>query len=121
MDCRLQCKSDRCEKEHLLDEKEYSECNGSLANRPVKPCIRYDKEKNKKTEYYECVYGRPVRVLAEFSTLIGRGPTRLCSHWLDLDHSDPMQALLCHKDTAQGSQIPLLLGAFLVFSCVFMA
>ena len=29
-------------------------------------------------------------------------------------------ALLCHKDTAEGTQSPLL-GAFLSFHCVFMA
>ena len=38
----------------------------------------------------------------EFSTLIGRGPTRLCSNWLDLDHSVAMPAILCHKDKGFG-------------------
>ena len=28
--------------------------------------------------------------MSEFSTLIGRGMSRLCSNWLDLDHS------VCH-------------------------
>ena len=30
---------------------------------------------------------------ADFSTLIGPGQTRLCSDWLDLDHSDATPAL----------------------------
>ena len=40
---------------------------------------------------------------AAWSTLIGQGMSRLCSHWLDLDQSVATPALLCHKDTAQGS------------------
>ena len=39
----------------------------------------------------------------------------LCSDWLGSG-----SALLCHKDTAQGIQNPLL-GSILAFHCVFMA
>ena len=35
---------------------------------------------------------------AGWATLIGRGQSRLCSHWLT-----EASSLLCHKDTAQGS------------------
>ena len=48
---------------------------------------------------------------AEFSTLIGRSATRLCSHWLIWIMAVLTPALLCHKDT---------LGAFLAFHIVFM-
>ena len=55
----------------------------------------------------------------EWSTLIAREQSRYCA-LIGWDHSVPTQALLCHKDTAQGTQIPLL-RAFLAFYCVFMA
>ena len=47
-------------------------------------------------------------LFVEYSTPIGRGPTGICSDWLDLDQSVAMPALLCHKDTDQGTQSPLL-------------
>ena len=57
-------------------------------------------------------------LLTEWSTLIGRDPLRYCAliGWIIMLL---MPALLCHKDTAQGTQSPLL-GAFLAFHCVFM-
>ena len=54
-----------------------------------------------------CVSHPPGQSQPEFSTLIGRALKRLGSHWLDLGHSVAMPALLCHKDTAQGTQNPL--------------
>ena len=48
---------------------------------------------------------------AVWSTLIGRGISKLGSHW-SRDVATP--ALLCHKEPAQGIQSPLL-GAFAVF------
>ena len=47
------------------------------------------------------------------STPIGRGPSRLCSDWLNLDVAEASSALVCQNDT--------FLGAFLASSCVFMA
>ena len=58
---------------------------------------------------------------SEFSTLIGPGLTRLCSHWFDLYHSVATAALLCHKDTAQGTHEKNPREVFLAFRCVFMA
>ena len=51
---------------------------------------------------------------AGWVTLIGRGLSLV--NWLVLLTS----ALLCHKDTAQGTQSPLL-GAFLAFRWFFIA
>ena len=34
-----------------------------------------------------CGYPSHPALKPEFSTIIGQGPTRLCSNWLDLDHS----------------------------------
>ena len=56
------------------------------------------------------------------STALQTGPLLLveilCSYWLDYMLLTP--ALLCHKDTAPDTQIPLL-GAFLAFRCVSIA
>ena len=52
------------------------------------------------------------------TTLFGRGLSRSCA--LIGVMMVLMPALSCRKDTAQGTQSPLL-GAFLVFPCVFMA
>ena len=57
--------------------------------------------------------------LVIFSSQCHLGQIMFCSDWLDLDHSVATQALLCHKDTAQGTQSPLL-GAFLAFRFGFM-
>ena len=46
-------------------------------------------------------------IVAAWSTLIGRGRSRLCSNWLDFDykvHSVATPAFLYHEDTAQGTQ-----------------
>ena len=44
----------------------------------------------------------------------------LSLHWSRCYHSDATPALLCHKEPAQDTKIPLL-GAFLAFRWFFMA
>ena len=56
---------------------------------------------------------------SEWSNPIGPDPSRYCA-LIGWNHCVATPALLCHKDTAQGTQSPLL-RAFLAFHCVFMA
>ena len=55
---------------------------------------------------------------SEWRPLIGPDPSRYCA-LIGWDHGVATPALLCHKDTAQGTLSPLL-GAFLVFRCVLL-
>ena len=74
-----------------------------------------DEEEGNEEDDAEDEPSREETLGSEWSTLIGRGPSRYC---VLIGAATP--ALLCHKDTAQGTQSPLL-GPFLAFRCVYMA
>ena len=49
---------------------------------------------------------QPLRRCSEFSTLIGRGMSRLCSNWLDVDLSDATPALYAIKNQLKAPKPP---------------
>ena len=102
----------------ILEDDE-SSVEVSVHQQPLvtKSCYHQDRDLNKRqntaAKLRPKVESRILQLTAEVrSNLIGRGLSRLCFDWLDHDVATP--ALLCHKDTAQGTQS-------IAFHCVFIA